>query len=489
MKKRFKNYFVGDNDNVLRFQYTGIIKYVPLIVCGGFFFLTIIIFAFGPLDWHINNAANLYIFLASSCIALVLGYLIAVKKGRTPEIKLNINTNHIFIFCAVIYILLYIPTLISTTGKWYPDIYNGITNTGVAYHFSQYYVQNNSQFIMYIRILFSPLMIMIMPVTFFFFPKLSRASKALGIIVIVLSLCLSISQGVNKGVADITAQIVLILIMMFFSKSLNGSQVKHFFIILGLIILTLGLFFAYYSNAMRNRVSLDNMGYSQQELNSIIQTGETDIVNNVTEEQVDNSVKTHSNFNTATEKQNYFLLKLIPEKLKPTAIYLASYISHGYNGLSIAMNQEFTSSYGLGFSDFFARNFFRVFGDSNSENELFNRTYIAKTSREGWNTGAVWSTFFVYPASDISFPGTILLVLLIGYLFGLSWKDALITENPFAITVFFGFCTMILYFCANNQMFQIGESFVGFIVIIIVWFITRSYLCRRSKKLLAGENN
>jgi hypothetical protein len=104
---------------------------------------------------------------------------------------------------------------------------------------------------------------------------------------------------------------------------------------------------------------------------------------------------------------------------------------------------------------------------------------MGKIEKYGWETGAVWSTFFIFPASDISFPGTVLLVLVIGFLLGLSWKDVVVTGDPFAAVTFMGFVTMVFYFSANNQMFQTGEACIGFLVSIAVWCVCRRIGKRR----------
>ena len=140
----------------------------------------------------------------------------------------------------------------------------------------------------------------------------------------------------------------------------------------------------------------------------------------------------------------------------------------------MAMEEDFTSSYGFGFSEFLRHNISKLHPDSEFENKMYQRTYMGKIAQHyGWETGPVWSSFFIFPASDITFPGTVFLVLLIGYLFGLSWKDTLEGNNPLAAVVFFGFVTMIFFFSANNQMFQGGENFVAFVSCIILWLVSR----------------
>lgn len=482
MKSFLNNMYVGDSPNPLRFEFSGIMRFIPLIVCGGFFLFTILIFAFGPLDWNINNPFQLYTFLILCCVSLILGYSIAIKKGKTAPLKLNLNINNLLITCSIVYFIIYIPTLLVTTGKWYPDIVEGILDTGKAYRNTKFLNENSSQFALYIRMLLSPFLIMVTPVTLFFMPKLSKLGKVLGWIVIVLTVCMSISQGMNKACADFTAQIVLFLCMLFFTKNRKKEKKsiqKHSYIFyrlrMLLVILSVCiLFFVYYSTTMHNRVSTDlsNNDNSQETTSS-----EDSLVGNV-----DDSITSYSTFGFSTIKEDYLLFKVVPKRLQPTAMFLSSYISHGYKGLSIAMEEEFTSTYGLGFSDFFRHNFLKIVGETESEKEIISQTYYGKTSDSSWETGSFWSTFFVYPASDISFIGTILLVFLIGYLFALSWKDALSTENPFAITTFFCFCTMIFYFSANNQMFQGGENFIGFSSMLILWAMSRCLIFKKAKK-------
>ncbi|HEY5589185.1 MAG TPA: hypothetical protein VIK86_09565 [Candidatus Paceibacterota bacterium] len=494
------NYFVGNSTEKLMFEFKGIIKYIPLIICGGFFGFTVIIFAFGPLDWKINNEFELYSFLVSCIIALVFGYILAIKKGKTPNNELNLNTNNILLMCSIVFLILYIPTVFSRTGKFYPDFLTGLYNAGKAYKISYEYTLNGSKVVEYLRIVFSPFLIMIVPLTLFFMPKLSKKVKIVGLFVMVCMLILGISQGINKISADFTSQIVLFFTLLLFSNYKKGFNIKFRLKILSTIILICALFFMYYSSTMVSRIEMDiskgtapAVVLTPTDQNGSIINEKTEITTTIPETTIDsnlnpdvkpetiddsinNSVIKYALFGYAVEKENYYLLSLLPNRIRSTALFLSSYVSHGYKGLSIAMSHKFTSSYGFGFSNFLTHNFLKIVGKENYESYIFKRTYVAKTSENGWVTGEVWSTFFVYPASDITFFGTVLVVFLIGYLFGLSWKDTLITKNIFAVVVFFNFCMMIFYFSANNQIFQSGETCVGFIVMIVLWFITRHFL-------------
>ena len=506
------NYFFEDKkDTSLNFNYSGITKYCPLIVVGGFFLLTIVLFAFGPLNWNISNPFKLYSFLFLSCVALFIGYFLSVKYFKSNDKVISININTLFLIGSIVYIILYIPTVYITTGKLYPDIYTGIMNTGEAYRLSKYYNEVNSPLILYIRMILSPLMFSITPLTVYFFSKLSKGNKFLGIIIIVLNIFLGISQGINKNVADIVSQLVLALFIMLLSNNNKTNskiyRTKLFF----LIILLCTLFFLYYANGMTNRVETDiqnststnsvenssltentedasdssiiqepfdnsnssSSQYTREDSSSPANTSSESVASSDNSNAIDETMQQYSLFSVATEKENYWLSKVIPQKIMTYATFLTSYLTHGYYGLSLALEEDFTSTYGLGFSDFFRHNFLKLFNDPDLEDKILSQTYQGKITGKGWSVGDVWGSFFIFPASDISFPGTILLVLLIGFLFGLSWKDALTTHNPFAISSFFGFSTMIFYFSANNQMFQGGENFIGFTITIICWLISR----------------
>lgn len=483
--KKILDFFVGNNDTPLRMQYTGVIRFIPLILAGGFFFATILLHAFGPTNWNIHNPEKLYPFLIACLFALILGYTLAVFKTKTQDRSMNLNIGRILLVGAVVFLILFFPLCRLTTGKWFPDVYLGITNTGAAYQLTKYYSKFSHKLFFYLRIIFSPFIFVVMPLTLFFFPKLTRTQKCFGIAVISLNVALGIAQGVNKHVADIVMQLVLLLAILFFSKGKETKRERVFYRIrVALLILVLCVgFILYFSNSMENRIASDiqlgesgSQSSSQEDLEDILSQKP-----HVDDESITEAIGAYSNFSVGEEKSSAFWNAVIPPRVKPIITYMISYFCHGYNGLSYAMEEDFTSSYGLGFSEFIRHNAARFFGGAEFENAIYERTYMGKIEEQGWQTGAVWSSFFICPASDISFIGTVFLICLIGFLFGLSWKDTVTTQNPFACAAFYGFTIMVFYFSANNQMFQSGETCVAFCVTLLAWFISRTVHAKAKK--------
>ena len=137
------------------------------------------------------------------------------------------------------------------------------------------------------------------------------------------------------------------------------------------------------------------------------------------------------------------------------------------------MGHEWRPTYGLGFSDFVRHNALRVAGQSEREDAITARTYSGQIEEDGWPIGQFWGTFFIHPASDIGFPGTVVLTGLIGLAFGLSWRDLLQRGNPFAAAVFYYLCILVIYLPANNQLYQGGELAIGFTALLAAWLWTR----------------
>src|SRR5690606_18136124 len=109
---------------------------------------------------------------------------------------------------------------------------------------------------------------------------------------------------------------------------------------------------------------------------------------------------------------------------------LLAYPSHGYAGLSLDLQQEFVFARGAGLSPAF-ESYRRQYlgGDDNTWLTYPVRTEIAT----GWPADLVWSTAFPWFASDVTFPGTIALMVLIGFVFARVWINCIISRRPIAL--------------------------------------------------------
>lgn len=463
---KMMKFFTNNKTIETNFNYNFITKIFPIIICGGIFLLSIFLFAFGPYDWNLSNPVKTYTFLILCAIFLFVGYFLGIRKN-IKEKKFSIDLNKLVYISFVASIIVYFTTVWVTTGNLFPNVITGIVDSGNAYNNSHVVNVNLLQYVTYFSIIMSPITCFITPITLLYFKNLNKISKTMGITIIILNLLLGISQGVVNSVFMFIFQIALILIIILVSKweTISKKQKWGIFItlILGIIVFVL-----YYSIVMSNRLEYDITGSNPEYENG-----------SGAEINIDGSFEASGQFVAGTLKDQYFL-SFLPDSIESKVNHLISYVTHGYKGLSYALDESFTSSYGLGFSDFFRHNFLKLIGKAELEEQVYERTYMYKISeRYGWSTGLVWSSFFVFPASDIGFSPTILLIGIIGYVFGMFWNDFLKNKNAFAGILFYNICIMICFFSANNQLFQNGGTCLALGCVFICWLL--------SKFLVKGE--
>nr|WP_300047969.1 hypothetical protein [uncultured Nocardioides sp.] len=452
------------------------VLYAPLVLCGGFFLATILLAAIGPITWQFEKPVRLYGFLLLCAAALSLGYLRGVRV--TPEstrAKSPISASAVVVVGAVAYLALYLPTVHTLTGKWYPDVWTGLTNPGSAYDLKICLAETSSQVWTYLAILAAPLTIPLMPVTLLFFRRLSTSARVLGISCIVLEVATGVAQAVNKNVAEICAYIVLVLVLLGVGAISQRRPRKVVACIVGIFVVV-GLFGAYFSSTLSNRVAQD-VSDSNAEI-CVDDSGEKAPVDR---SKVDAALTEGAMVGFGTERVDSPVLQVVPSGLRPITINLTSYLTQGYQGLDLAMREDFEPTWGLGFSEFYRHNVLRATGNGDQEEAVLARTYPGQIEDTyEWPYGLRWSTFFVHPASDITFYGVVLLMLLVGFVFGLSWRDTILRKDPLAATVFFHMCILVFYLNANNQLFQAGRLAVGFTVVVIAWVVLRRSASRRA---------
>jgi len=169
---------------------------------------------------------------------------------------------------------------------------------------------------------------------------------------------------------------------------------------------------------------------------------------------------------------NYFLYKIIPENFHPLINSTSFYISHSYYQLNKALSLPYKGfGFGLSNSFFVVRNIEKATGWSGLENISYG---IRLDKEMGGNYGHFWSTFYTWIASDFTFPGTILVVFLIGFLLSIALRDTIFCLNPLAVT---SFCTLfhfIFHFVFNNPL-QDGAGITTYFVIPVVWLWLRKH--------------
>ncbi|WP_151084283.1 hypothetical protein [Nocardioides cynanchi] len=446
-----------DNDAPLLFDFTGSSRYVPLLAGAGLFVVAMLLSLFGPIDWQMDNAVEVYGLLTAYLVAMVAGYWWAVRRkggrpvgGRWPLPQ----ASAIVVVGSVLYLVLYPLTVYDATGQWFPNVVQGLLHPGQAYAAKTAAELAIPQYAVYLGTLVAPLTIAVLPLTLFFWPRLSPLARGLGVATILMTLALGVARAVNQDVGDLCGYIVLFLVLVASTSRVGRGRWKRSLTCLAGAVLVAGLFLGYYHTVISGRVETDAVTSGQHRHQSL-----------------NDAMRNQALVSLGTTRTDSVFYTVVPTAAQPTGSVFTSYLTQGYKGLSLALDATWHPTYGLGFSTFVRHNVSRVLGLD--ENAVEARTYEGQVSAEGWTAGVQWSTFFIHPASDLTFLGVIPLMVLIGFAFGSAWRDTCTRADPVACVVFFYLGIQVLYLSANNQLYEGGRLAVGFTVALVAWLLLR----------------
>jgi len=420
------------------------VRLFPIIFFITYLNFTVFLFAFGPWPYPIVDGTKLYIFLAAAHLALLVGYMSAAF-GKPRGYYGHWSVQRLVTLSLVINLLLFFPTSVFLTGRAIPDIRGAVANLGQAYVNSRLLREEGTPVIMYLRMFVGPFLAMLLPLTVFYWKKLKPAIRRWAVVVILGEVAVYIAMGTNAGIARFVLVMPWLLLAGHFSRMQRFNWLRKGRLLVGSIIL-LALFFLFFTSAMSTRAS---------------------------------SLRAHYFPATGTyANTDNFLVRYLPPISQFGVLMLTSYVTQGYYALYLSLDEPFVPMFGVGNSLFLFRQAARITGIE----EIMNLPYPVRIEEHGWNAYGSWSTIYPWIASDVSFPGTILVLFFIGRLFALSWLDTLKGDNPFAIAIFAILLMILFYFPATNQWLQGGEGFVAFWTILALWlFMRRKYMWRQKR--------
>ena len=148
----------------------------------------------------------------------------------------------------------------------------------------------------------------------------------------------------------------------------------------------------------------------------------------------------------------------------PIAVF-STYLSQGYYGLSLCMQEPFEWTYLMGNSyslTVFMQRFFDIPID-------IHDTYPYRASlNTGWDD-TKWSTVFTWFAGDFTFFGTLILFTFISFLYARVWIEAYKYKNPISIILFSMLTIALLYIPANNQLLHTPGSIIAVFYFLVLW--------------------
>jgi hypothetical protein len=409
---------------------------LPIVFFEFYLNMTVFLFAFGPWPWPVSNPIKLYGFLTAAHFALFLGYVSSVFHKLVPTIS-RIRASRMLFISVTLNLLLLPFTFLSRTGQVLPQLRDAVIDPGAAYSNTRIARSSVTAVFEYARILVAPWLFPLIPLTVFYWRGIGRKFKTMSMLAVVGVLSISLATGTNKGIADFVLLFPWLVLAAHFSGigELSRKQWRALFL---LFIFAFTLFIIFFTRGQMTRPGSGALSFYASVPGIYADT------------------------------DNYFI-RFLPFNAKVGITSLIGYLTQGYYALSLAIDRPFVPMFGIGNSMFLFNNFADLLGMES----IRQMPYPSRIERFGWDAYGKWSSIYPWIASDVSFVGTIGILFLIGFVFGLSWLDTLNGTNPLAICVFSQFLIMLFYFPANNQVAQSGESFVSFYGLLVAWLLTR----------------
>lgn len=413
----------------------------PLVFFQGYLTLTVALFFWGPWPWDVDQPGLLFAYLMAAQVAIAVGYLAAGPQVAAQNITVAARTRNLesgakFLQRAtLITLILFIPTSLSRTGSFLPDIVAGIRDSGAAYNENFARLEGGNQFVLleYLRMLASPWLVAVFPLTIVYWSRLQRKGRILGIFAIVSTLSLYIATGTNKGIADLVITTPA-LIYLGVGAGILWFRVGKWALSGGFILLFFGFLQYFGAGQAQREGGVGELG--------VLNTGLSLI-------QADGA---------------HALSSILSDNQRIVFESLTRYVVQGYYALSMSFQLEAGSTWGFGHSMFLARN-----ADAITGSNAFSWGSLPGQLEQatGWGMFALWHSIYPWLASDFGFSGALIVIAAFAYLLSLSWGKSLVTAKPLWIVMAYLMLITFFYIPANNQIFQTAETCIAFFAILL----------------------
>lgn len=426
--------------------------FFPLKVVVAYVLATIMLHLFGP--WTYQDEATLLMlaFMSFAIGLFAIGYWSVAKRWRASLLKdaeISERNYRRFARLAIWGLIFQSSLVVAAFGG---DLIDGGVSLSALLDPGQTYIdalaagkeaEVGTSLLSQIGTLFSPLFLLSNAVLIFNFRRIRRRWRFLLAFTICLQLLHGIlARGAQKDLFDAIILLTSIGILKVYLQKHDFARWRRY----GVISLAsaIGVFIFFQISRLSAYGALDYNGSSQAFLD-----------------------------------RSSLLFVVFGDSIGLGLSLFISYVSQGYYGLSLTLQLPFEWSYGLGNSFALTSYAEQYLGIS----EIFEQTYPYRMEYVfNWPAKMYWHTVFPWLASDITFPGVLVLMFFVGRAYAKSLIDGVIYESPLGICVFYLLTTALLYLPANNQLMQTREMMIATVVVLFLWIVLGAKL-RRSGRI------
>lgn len=418
-------------------------KYLPLFLIESYLILTLAVFWLGPVKYRIQNEF-LFIFLFLLYhVFFILGYFIGERTFKIRRVFKHSFSRRKYIILALFAFLGSMITYKNATNasslipfSILQDLVKGFTNPAMVYVESKlnsdYVSAGDSRILNILYMLFAFTRFFFIFYSIWFWKYLRSYYRIISIVYCLFYISPSISSGINSIMFWFVLFSFSTLLVNYYLK--NNKRLKSLLISLSILLLIPILSFGYI-------MSERGGGYSYFEQSS--PRGDIEVSSN----DVD------------LEDANIITF------LEYTFTWLDYYITQGYYGFSLTLEQEFKWTFGFGNSAFLQRQFNLITGIDIGQYS-YQRRYD-----HVWGEFTQWHSFYGQFANDFSPIGLVLLMFALGLAVSRVWLSALLQNSLYGAALVPIFIIMFIFLPANNQVFGYIDPISYFVFINIFWFV------------------
>lgn len=447
---------------------------LPIYLTVVYLIASLVIYVLCPYNWPTKMPGLFWTLNVLYIAALAGGYLLGQRWRFSLKIlELNDRTEKILfvvlsflsIFNFLVYLILVFRSYGLATldfGKLFTEMGKGLKNPGYGYY--MHYMRQQSldgtdvlggTLFTVFNLGWSFLKMPIIILGVLYFKKLKIYGKIFTAAYLALVVIYYVSIGTNIQFLHVILLVLLPVILELFDLGHAGKLTAKKLIKPISLVLVCGVLFAGYFGYMIQSRS-HNYGYDVDEyeiagMSPTEKPGET--------EKPETPPQTGENQVPTAPKPT--------SKLEKLWISGSSYLTQGYYGMSQALTVDWTPMYGLGNS------MFVVNIVSGNIHDIDQYTYQMKLEPFGWDSDVRWHSIYTWIANDVSFYGVVIVMALIGLLFGMMFCSAITEKNPFARASVFFFILMMLFIPCNNQVGQTADNLLGFLMLILLWLVSK----------------
>ena len=460
---------------------------LPIRLTMLYLLLSVAVFAFGPFDWPLTRPVMLYVLLASYMIALWFGYRIGVKKELAKAIEWNIiDTNRFMIILSALIVVNYIIYIVNIFRDYgfqtldFPELFRqmavGIKNPGLGYRNRLVRIESiqaadiiGGRWMTLFNYMWAFVRYPILILGILKFKKLKVWGKIAVVLYLSTMALFYLSIGTSIDVLHVFLLLELPIVLQTFRIWYKRDlKAKHVLKLCVSFLLGIALVLSYFTWMMLSRGGINNYEQPDYNVGGVhLSEGVITTEDDAPYEEVPQAENPQEG-NLQDDSQSESVSDRISSLAMKFWISFSSYFSQGYYGMSQALEVPWTPMFGVGNSMFLV--------DFISEHvyDIEQFTYQLKVEEAfGWDSKIQWNCMYTWLANDVSFFGVIIVMLLIGILFGAMFKDAIVTENPFAQMSVFYFILMMLFIPCNNQIAQRADTLFSFVLIVCCWLLSK----------------